>query len=199
MNAKTITFTLMMGVLGNILFAVSYYGGNIAPGIALDFSLIAVFIAGYYGGPFTGFISGLFVGIFPGVMFGPMGMGSWLGLVGLPLGKGLTGLTAGILSNGIRLGQRPYSSVLAIPSTLLAYTPECLFTYAYFSYLMPAVLGTGGSFIFIYYILPKALGEVAIMSFLMAALIGNHGFSEFISRFFAKGYVIPKLKAKKSD
>jgi hypothetical protein len=199
MDAKTVSFTLMMGVLGNVLFAISYYAGNLAPGIALDFSLVAAFIAGFYGGPLTGFVSGLFVGIMPGIMFGPMGMGSWLGLFGLPLGKGLTGLTAGIVSRGLGLGRRQYSSLLVIPATLLAYTPECLFTYAYFAYLMPFFLGSGGAFAFITYILPKALGEVTIISFLMAALIGNHGFSDFVGRFFAKPHIIPKLKASKSD
>jgi hypothetical protein len=199
MDAKTVSFTLMMGVLGNVLFAISSYLGNIGYGIALDFSLVAAYIAGFYGGPLTGFISGLFVGIMPGIMFGPMGMGSWLGLFGLPLGKGLTGLTAGIVSRGLGLGRRQYSSLLVIPATLLAYIPECLFTYAYFAYLMPFFLGSEGSSIFISILLPKALGEVTIISFLMAALIGNHGFSDFVSRFFAKSHAIPKFKASKSD
>lgn len=200
MDAKTVSFVLMMGVLGNFLFAISYYTGNIVPGIiAIDFSLIAAYVAGFYGGPITGFISGLFVGIFPGIMFGPMGMSSWLGLFGLPLGKGLTGLTAGIISKGLGLERKQYSSLITIPATLLAYVPECLFTYAYFAYLMPFFLGSGGAFIFTAYILPKALGEVIIISFLMAALIGNHGFSDFISSFFSKPHIIPKLKASKSN
>jgi hypothetical protein len=199
MDTKTISFALMMGVLGNILFAVSYYGGYLAPGIALDFSLIAVFIAGFYGGPFIGLISGLFVGILPGIMFGPMGMSSWLGLVGLPIGKGLTGLTAGIVSKSLNLGRRSCSSLATVPATLLSYVPECLYTYVYFAYLMPFFLGSEGASVFILFILPKALGEVALMSFLMAALIGNHGFNEFISRFFTRPNIIPRLKTAKSD
>jgi len=198
MDAKTISFTLMMSALGNVLFARSYYGGNLSPGVALDFSLVAAFIAGFYGGPLIGFVSGLFVGIFPGIMFGPLGMSSWLGLFGLPLGKGLTGLTAGIISKGLNLGSRPYSSILAIASTLLAYIPECVFTYAYFAYMMPVLLGKGGPLIFISTILPKALGEVAIMSFLMAALVGNRGFNDFVGKFFMKTYIIPKLNTQKS-
>jgi len=199
MDAKTISFTLMMGVLGNVLFAISYYAGNIAPGVAFDFSLVAAYIAGFYGGPLIGFISGLFVGIFPGIMFGPLGMGSWLGLIGLPLGKGLTGLTAGIASRGLGLGRRPYSSILAVPTTLLAFIPECLYTYAYFAYLLPFFIGGGGPIIFILYILPKALTEIITISFLMAALIGNHGFNDFVGRFFMKSYMIPKVEASKSD
>jgi len=196
MNAKTISFTLMMGVLGNVLFAISYYTGHIAPGVAFDFSLVAAYIAGFYGGPMVGLVSGLFVGIFPGIMFGPLGMGSWLGLVGLPLGKGLTGLTAGILAKGLGLGRRPHPSLLAIPATLLAFIPEGLYTYAYFAYLMPFFLESGGPFIFIYFILPKALAEIVIIGFLMAALLGNHGFNDFVGRFFIKPQVIPKAQSK---
>jgi hypothetical protein len=199
MDAKTVSFTLMMGVLGNLLFAVSYYAGFLSPGVALDFSLVAVFVAGFYAGPWIGLMAGLFVGIFPGIMFGPMGMGSWLGLLGLPLGKGLTGLAAGIVSRSLKLGQRPHSSALAVPAVLFSYIPECLFTYAYFAYLMPAILGSGGASVFIYYVLPKALGEVTIIGFLMAAVVGNHGFNDFIRRYFAKPRIIPKFKANRSD
>jgi thiamine transporter ThiT len=198
MNTKTISFTLMMGALGNILFVISYYAGNLAPGIALDFSLMAVFIAGFYGGPAVGLISGLFAGMMPGIMFGPLGMSSWLGLIGLPAGKALTGLTAGIISKSLGIEKRKYSSLIAIPTTFLAYIPECIYTYAYFAYLMPFLLGSGGPYIFIYYILPKAMGEIAIMSFLMAALIGNYGFSDFVSRFFEKPFV-PKFKTAKQS
>lgn len=177
-------FTLMMGALGNLLFAVSYHVGQLAPGVALDFSLLAAFIAGFYGGPVVGFVSGLLVGVLPGIMFGPMGMGAWLGLVGLPLGKALTGLMAGILAKVLGLGQSGHSSLLAVPATVLAYVPEGLYTYAYFACLMPFFLGRGGPEVFLLYILPKALAEVAIMSFFMAALIGNKGFNDFLSKFF---------------
>jgi LytS/YehU family sensor histidine kinase len=191
MNAKTISFILMMGVLGNIFFAISNYAGAIAPGIALDFSLIAVFIAGFYGGPVVGFVSGLFAGVFAGVIFGPMGNSSWLGLISLPIGKGLTGLTSGIISKKLNLGQRLHSSFLAVPATLLAYVPESLFTYIHFAYLMPTLIGKGGEFIF-YLVLPKALGEVIVMGIFMAALAGNHGFNDFIRRFFAETRTTPK-------
>lgn len=202
MNAKTISFTLMMGVLGNVFFAISYYSGSLAPGVNLDFSLVAVFVAGFYGGPFIGLVSGFFVGIFPGVMFGPLGMGSWLGLFGLPLGKALTGLTAGTISRSLSLGRRKYSSVLTVPVALFSYIPECLFTYVYFADLLPFVFGVSAdelAFVFMYYILPKALVEVTVISFLMAAVVGNHGFNNFISRFFARRQAIPTLKAASSN
>ncbi|MEM4704196.1 MAG: hypothetical protein QXJ02_03925 [Candidatus Bathyarchaeia archaeon] len=199
MDTKTIAFVLMMGLLGNLLFGISYHFGYLAPGIALDFSLIAVFIAGYYGGPWIGFISGLFAGIFAGVQFGPMGMGSWLGLVGLPIGKGLTGLTSGVIAKSLRLGKRPYSSVITVPATFLAYVPECIFTYAYFAYLMPVFLGKYMLEVFIYFILPKALSEVLLMSLLMGALRGNHGFNELLDRFFVKPATMPMLRKERTN
>ncbi len=207
MNAKAISFALMMGVLGNVLFAISYYAGNLIPGIiAVDFSLIAAYIAGFYGGPIIGFLSGLLIGIMPGIMFGPMGTSSWLGLFSLPIGKGLTGLTAGLIGKGIGLGRRPYSSILAAPATLLAYIPEFIYTYIHFAYLMPLLLGIDkitigvqqfglGEF-FLIFILPKAFSEVVIISLLMAALIGNRGFRDFMDRFFIKQGAPLKLKTK---
>ena len=184
MNSKNLTFIIIMGILGNILFAVSNYAGTIIPGVALDFSLIAVYIAGFFGGPTIGFISGLFAGIFPGIIFGPLGMGSWLGLFGLPLGKAITGLSAGLISKGLHLNKKD-NSIPLIPVTLLSYIPEGIYTYAYFAFLMPFFLGSEalGS-VFIIYILPKAIVEVTIISFLMAALQGNTGFKDFVSNYF---------------
>ncbi|MEM1589604.1 MAG: hypothetical protein QXZ68_06680 [Candidatus Bathyarchaeia archaeon] len=198
MNTKTVAFTLMMGALGNLLFAVSYHVGQLAPGVALDFSLLAAFIAGFYGGPSVGLVSGLLVGILPGIMFGPMGMGSWLGLVGLPLGKGLTGLMIGVLAKTLNMGRNKHSSILAVPATLLAYVPEGLYTYAYFAYLMPFFLGSGGAAIFVYYILPKALAEVVVMSFFMAALAGNKGFNDFLNKFFLATPIHTGIKASET-
>jgi len=183
MNSKTISFTALMGALGNILFLVSYYAGPISPGVALDFSLVGAFIAGFFGGPTTGFISGLFVGIFPGIFFGPLGNGSWLGLIGLPIGKALTGFTSGVIAKGLNIGEKRHCS-LTIPVALLSYIPECLFTIAYFLYLMPYFIGGGGGMGTLAYILPKAWAEVIIISFFMAALAGNIGFKDFVNKFF---------------
>lgn len=196
MDAKTISFVLVMGVLGNLLFAISSYAVPLSLGISLDLSLIPVFIAAYYGGPAIGFVSGLFVGIFPGVIFGPLGMGSWLGLFGLPVGKALTGLTAGFIFRGLKLGSRPHSSLLVFPATLLSYVPEALYTYAYFAALLPLFVGGGGGYIYLYFVLPKAIGEISISGVLMATLSGNHGFNEFMKTYFAKSASAVKSKVK---
>lgn len=182
MDSKTISFVVMMGALGNILFLISYYVGPIAPGVAMDFSIIGAFIAGIFGGPIIGFVSGLFVGILPGIYFGPLGQGSWLGLIGLPIGKALTGLTSGLITKGLNLGEK--QSSLTIPVVLVSYVPECFFTIAYFLFLMPYFIGGGGGMLILTFVLPKAWAEVIITSFLIAALAGNVGFKDFVNRFF---------------
>jgi len=169
-----------MGALGTALFAVSYYVAPIAPSIAFDFSLIGVLVVGYYGGPKIGFITGLFAGILPGIMFGPLGTGGIFGLVGLPFGKALTGMTAGFISSGIKFGQKSRPAVLAIPSTFLAYIPESLFTWGYFVFLLGTVVGTT---VFLT-ILTKALIEITIMSVVMMTLLRNNGFSCYVRSHF---------------
>ncbi len=184
MNTKKLAFAIMMGALGNVLFLISYYTGQISSGIALDLSLIGVFIAGFYGGPITGLITGLIAGILPGVMYGPLGTGGALGLIGLPVGKALTGLTIGLLSKGLKIQQRTRQSLITVPATLLAYVPEGIFTFVYFSFLLPLVMGTALSMAVITTILLKATVEVTVMSIIMAALSGNKGFKDFVTAYF---------------
>ena len=186
MDPKKIAFISLMGALANVLFLISYHLGPITQGVALDLSLLTVFIAALYGGPAIGLITGLFAGIFPGIYFGPLGTGSWLGLIGLPIGKALTGLTAGLLYKGLGVNQKYRKSVLTVPLVLVSYVPECLFTVAYFVSLLPYFIGGGGIGI-LAFVLPKAWAEIIFMSFFMAALVGNKGFSTFITTFFA-GY-----------
>jgi LytS/YehU family sensor histidine kinase len=186
MDTKKLAFAIMMGALGNVLFLVSYYAGPITQGVALDFSLVGVFIAGLYGGPIAGIISGFIAGIMPGVMFGPLGSGGALGLIGLPIGKALTGLTTGLLSQGLKIPQRAHSSLVTIPTTLIAYVPEALFTFAYFSYMLPLFLSQNLGTAVITTIMIKAIAEVAIMSVIMATLMGNNGFNSFIRAHFTK-------------
>ncbi len=197
MNTKKLAFIIIMGALGNVLFAISYFAGPIAPGIALDFSLIAVFIAGFFAGPTEGVATGLIAGILPGIMFGPVGTGGWLGLIGLPLGKALTGLTAGFIGKSVNL-QKPRTSLIGVPLTILAYIPEGIFTYAYFAFLLPLFISASalGNAVIIT-ILIKAFGEVTIMGFVIAALLGNRGFNDFIQAFFCKPQMAPIAKGSK--
>lgn len=197
MNTKQIAFVLMMGALGNTLFIISSLAGNISSDIALDFSLIAALIAGFYGGPTVGFAAGILAGLLPGIRFGPMGGGAWLGLIGLPLGKALTGLAAGLIAKGWKFGEKPRSSLLGVPATLLAYIPEALFTYTYFSYLMPLFLGQAVGSAVIIAILLKATAEVIIMSVIIAALMGNKGFNDFVRTNFKTKSITTTATAEK--
>ncbi len=186
MDTKKLAFCLMMGALGSAFFIISYYIGPLAPGVNLDFSLVAVFIAGFFGGPITGAFTGLIAGIAPGIMFGPLGMGGALGLVGLPLGKALSGLTSGIIGKSLRLGtEKQKRSVLGIPASFASYVPEALFTIGYFAVLSQFDLFTGAT-TYAAFILPKALVELSIISVIMAALIGNNGFCNFTSIFTSR-------------
>lgn len=184
MDSKAVAFIAIMSVLGNILFIIPSYLGNLAPGVSLDFSLIGVFIASLYGGPLVGLITGLLAGISPGIYFGPMGNGSWLGLIGLPIGKSLTGLTAGLLYKGFNVNKRNRQSILTVPLVAASYIPEFIFTIFYFVSLLPFFIGGGGAGILVF-VLPKAWAEIIVMSFLMAALVGNQGFNNFVNNFFS--------------
>jgi len=186
MNPKKLTLSIMMGALGNVLFLLSYVVGQIAPGVSFDFSLIAVLIAGLYGGPVAGLTAGAIAGLLPGLMYGPLGTGGVLGLIGLPVGKALTGLTIALLGKVVNIHQRNHASIITVPTTIASYIPEGLFTYIYFSYLLPLFMEQQIGTAIIATIMIKAIIEVVIMSFIMAALIGNKGFNDFIKAHFVR-------------
>ena len=186
MNPKKLTLAIMMGALGNVLFLLSYVVGQIAPGVSFDFSLIAVLIAGLYGGPVAGLTAGAIAGLLPGLMYGPLGTGGVLGLIGLPVGKALTGLTIALLVRIVNLHQRNHASIITVPTVIASYIPEGVFTYIYFSYLLPLFMEQQIGTAIIATIMIKAIIEVVIMSFIMAALIGNKGFNDFIKNHFVK-------------
>jgi len=189
MNSKQTAFIATMSALGASLSIISLH---IAPisiavpgqgGAALDLSHLATFIAAIFGGPYigamVGFLSGIYAGYYFGYVIGTLGV---LSLIGVPLGKALTGLTAGFLYKKLRINNHSRSSTLTIPILVISYVPECLFTIAYFMYIVLYFYGTAMSFM-IPIVIPKAWIEILIMSVLMGALVGNNGFKEFILRF----------------
>jgi len=186
MDPKRLTLSIMMGALGNVLFLLSYVVGQIAPGVSFDFSLIAVLIAGLYGGPVAGLTAGAIAGLLPGLMYGPLGTGGVLGLIGLPVGKALTGLTIALLGKVVNIHHRNHASIITVPTTIASYIPEGVFTYIYFSYLLPLFMEQQIGTAIIATIMIKAIIEVVIMSFIMAALIGNKGFNDFIKAHFVR-------------
>lgn len=196
MDARRTAFIAMMSALGIALSMISL---NIAPisvavpgqgAAALDLSHLATFIAAIAGGPVTGaivgFLSGIYAGYYFGYVVGGLGL---LSLIGLPLGKALTGLLAGSLYKVLGVGKGSRNSLLAVPITLLSYVPECIYTIVYFLYLVALVNAPAMAFM-IPIVIPKAWIEIAVMSLLMSALAGNTGFREFIGKYF----YVPRIK-----
>jgi len=187
LRAKVVAFVAMMGALGNALFALSQSLFTIGQ-VALDLSHVATFISAIFGGPLLGGVVGILVGLGTGLYFGFIG-GSlgFLGLVGLPVGKALTGVTAGFLSRALGEGDQPSSRRTAL-IVILSYVPECLFTAFFFLVLVPAFLpGDLAAFLasLLVPILVKAWIEIAFMAVLVGALAGNKGFVDFIEGFLA--------------
>jgi len=178
-----------MGALGGALFLITRV--PIAQGIALDLSLITVFIVGIYAGPRAGFITGLIAGLIPGIVFGPLSpVGNILTIIAIPIGKGLTGLTIGLLAPRFKLKN---NNLLGIPLTLLSYIPEGLFTCAYFAALLPLFLGSPiGASAMLGGIMTKAIGEVIVMSLIVAVLVGNKAVNNFTENYFGKTQQITK-------
>ncbi len=180
MDSKQTAFVAIMSALGTLLSGISL---QIAPisinlpqgGAALDLSHVATFITAIFGGPYigalTGFISGIYAGYYFGYVIGSLGLVS---LIGVPIGKALTGLTAGFLYKKLKINNRSKSAALTVPIILISYIPECVFTVFYFLYLLPFMIPI---------VIPKAWIEITLMSLIMGALVGNAGFKEFILRF----------------
>ncbi len=178
-RTKRLAFLVVLAALGNVLGALSIYLANVGP-IGLDLSHLATFMAAVYGGPILGMYTGALVGLFPGVYFGFIG-GSlgFLALLGLPLGKALTGLTAGWLVKALRASNPGGRSVLVVPSLLIGYIPECIFTALFFLGLVPVFLGWS-SIPMLIAILTKAWIEIAVLSFIMLAFIRNRSFRRYM-------------------
>ncbi len=185
MNTRFVTFVVMMAILGNVLSFVPI-GLTRVGQVGFDLSLVPTFIVAFYGGPILGLITGFAGGITAGIQFGPLGWLSWLGLLGLPLGKALTGLASGLIFKGLKINGRKNPSLLTPFGVLVGYVPEFIFTVAFFLGLVPLILGwtLEMSYGILIPIAIKAWMEMVIMSVLMGALVGNSGFNGFMSTFF---------------
>ena len=207
-NSRRVIFLALMAALGNVMFIVSQTIFKTSQ-IALDLSHIGTLIAAVYGGPWIGLLTGFMVGIGPGLYFGYLG-GSLglLGVIGLPVGKALTGLTVGYLARVFKIEDTKYSSWKIVVATLIGYLPESIFTVFYFEGLVVILLPEVAAFftsifgsmhVLVLSILTKAWIEIALLGIFMGTLVGNNGFNDFVSRVFTASYIIPKLKARKSD
>jgi hypothetical protein len=185
MNARFVTFVVIMAILGNVLSFVPIGLSRVGQ-VGFDLSLVTTFIVAFYGGPILGLITGFAGGITAGIQFGPLGWLSWLGLIGLPVGKALTGLTSGIIFKGLRINERKNPSLLTPLGVLIGYVPEFIFTVVFFLALVPSILGWSleMSYGILIPIAIKAWMEMVLMGVLMGAIVGNSGFNGFMSTFF---------------
>ncbi len=149
-TSKGLSFVALMAALGNVLSFISIQLSPIVPSIplgpvnfslALDLSHLATFIAALLGGPVVGGLTGLVGGFVSAFQFG-FSQGNIITGIGLPLGKAMTGIVAGILFQRISVGRW---KTLAV--TVISYIPEAIFTAFIFIYLYPIFYGlpTAGS------------------------------------------------------
>lgn len=183
-SSRVAAFTAVMVALANVLSAISI-GLTRVGQVALDFSNVATFVAAIFGGPYLGLVVGFLGGVVAGINFGLLGGLGWLGLIGLPLGKALTGLTTGVLYRVFNINKKNHRSLLTIPLVLAGYVPEFLFTIAFFIFLVPYFLGPASeswlTMAVLISILVKAWLETGLISAFMGALTGNVGFTTFVS------------------
>ncbi|MGD2073181.1 MAG: ECF transporter S component [Candidatus Thorarchaeota archaeon] len=122
-TVKQIAFVGIMSALGTVLAVVSFV--PIGPGVHIDFSHIGTFIVAIALGPFYGMITGALIGIYPMTVFGnPL----------VIIGKALTGLFIGLLIQRARLvigleGEKKAKFLRIIPTTIVGWLPEALFTF----------------------------------------------------------------------
>lgn len=185
MNSRIMAFIITMIALGNILSLVPIGLTRIGQ-VGFDLSHVATFIVALYGGPLAGLVTAFAGGIAAGIYFGPMGWLSWLGLIGLPIGKSLTGFASGTLFRSLNVSKKAHPSLFTIAVVLVGYVPEFLFTIFFFLALVPYFFGWVNLPLLVS-IAVKAWMEMIIMSALMGALIGNNGFNAFMSTFFNSG------------
>jgi LytS/YehU family sensor histidine kinase len=173
-----------MAALGNVLTFISIQLSPIVPSIplgpvsfslALDLSHIATFTAALLGGPVVGGLTGLVGGFVAAFQFG-FSQGNIITGIGLPLGKAMTGIVAGILFRRINTGMLKTLTVTAI-----SYIPEAIFTAVIFVYLYPIFYGlpTEIAVVIATQIIVKAFGEMLIIGVILSYIANSSGFRAF--------------------
>jgi LytS/YehU family sensor histidine kinase len=192
LSSKYLTFIAMMAALGNVLSALSIQLSPIIPSIpvgplnfslALDLSHITTFIAALFGGPLVGGVTGLIGGAVAAFEFG-FSKGNLVTGIGLPIGKALTGLVAGLLMSRLNPNK---NRLMMVVSTVASYIPEGLFTILIFVIVYPIFFPlTPLSFIlpFTTQIIIKAFAEMIIMGILISVMTDNQGFNDSMKSYF---------------
>lgn len=181
LSTKDLSFALSMGVVGNVLAAITIAPTMISQ-VALDFSSLPVFIAGVFGGPMVGALAGFLAGILPSAFFGFIG--GQLGILGFgtSVGKAISGFTVGILTRAVRSSRN--RTVLLIPIVLVSFVPEAAWIYALFTIFIPIFMPNQAILSgFVIAILTKAWFEIAVMSVFTSAIAGHSGFKVFVGHY----------------
>lgn len=188
-DSRTVVLVAVLGALGNILSGLSIFSAPLIPSIpfgavsvslALDLSHLSTFIGALIGGPMVGTLTGFISGALAAYQFG-FAQGNIITGVALPIGKALTGLAAGLLMTRLGLLRRERRPLLLVPTTVLAYVPEGLYTAFIFIVLFPAVYGLPLSVVYLItaQILVKAFFEMLVLGIVVAALLSNRAFQNF--------------------
>lgn len=190
-GSKNLMFIAIMAALGNVLsfitmqitpFAPNIPLGPVTVSLALDISHLTTFIAALFGGPVVGGMTGAIGGLVAAFEFG-FSKGNIVTGIGLPIGKALTGISAGYVFNWIK--ESKFSTYLV---TITSYIPEAILTFVLFKYLLPPATGIPESLAVAIsiQIIVKAFIEMVILGGLVTWLTGNLGFKSFIEGYFRK-------------
>jgi LytS/YehU family sensor histidine kinase len=190
-GSKGLVFTAMMAALGNVLSFLSMQLAPIAPNVplgpisvslALDLSHLATFIASLFGGPFVGGLTGLVGGMVAAFEFG-FSKGNLVTGFGLPLGKAMTGVTAGYIFRWFR-GEGGVGRFVG--STAVSYVPEALLTLFLFIYVLPPLTGLPVSVasLIAAQIVAKAFAEMIILGLILVGLVSNIAFRDYARGYF---------------
>lgn len=184
-SSRQLTFIALMAAMGNVLSFISIQLSNmptipIGPvqvSLALDLSHVATFIAALVGGPIVGGLTGLIGGMVAAFQFG-FSQGNLITGIGLPIGKALTGLTAGLIFKKIDIDAAAWRSVIV---TVVSYIPEAILTLVLFIYLMPLYLSLPVSIAqtIAVQIVVKAFIEMIVMGILVGLINRNPGFRAY--------------------
>lgn len=191
LRSRNLMFVAMMAALGNVLSFISIQLAPIIPSIplgpvtvslALDLSHLTTFIAALFGGPVIGGMTGLIGGLVAAFEFG-FSKANLITGFGLPLGKALTGVTAGLVMARFKFKSNQPRMILA---TIVAYIPEALFTAFLFLAIFPLFMGIP-QFVAIAIttqIIVKAFFEMILMGLIIMGIVRHQGFNGYVKGFF---------------
>ena len=214
MSTRNVAFMGIMGALGNVLSWVSISlapfipkipFGLITISIALDFSHLTTFIGALYGGPALGGLTGLIGGLVAANEFG-FSQGNLVTGFALPIGKALTGVAAGLIMRALGLSPNNHGilviasklqsvkeralllkiyRILIVPSTILGYIPEGVFTVFVFLIMLPLYLQVPAEwfYLIVVQILIKAFIEMFAIGVVLVGLTMNRAFTDFVERY----------------